>query len=250
MDALLARAAFVFRGRVESLGTTTTAAAAASELSSTVRVVEVIRAPQALQRYAGQLITVELSSSEGVEVGASFVFLTRPKVFADTLVVTEIGRQADTPGAAAESGVFDSLARVGVAAVQARIDSADAIVVGRVSNVRPSLIAAATPGMWEGLSEHDPAWMEAVVQVDSVMSGDVAASTPVTILFPSSIDIAWYNAPKYAAGQRGVFLLHSDQVPAAAAEVVGPTYTTLHPQDFHPDELEPQLRALVERSHP
>jgi hypothetical protein len=99
------------------------------------------------------------------------------------------------------------------------------------------------------MSEHDPQWSEAVVQVNSVVSGNVAAGGPITILFPASIDIAWYKAPKYAPGQAGVFLLHSEQVPAAAAEMVGPTYTTLHPQDFHAAELEPHIRALVERSN-
>jgi hypothetical protein len=250
VEDLLARAPFVFRGTLESVGTTTTAAVAASDASATVRVTEVIRAPQPLHRYAGQLITVELTSTEGIEVGASYVFFARPKIFADTLVVTEIGRHAETAEAAeATAAMHDSLHRLATGALQTRLEQADAVIVGRVATVRPSLIAEATPGMLQPMSEHDPQWSEAVVEVNSVVKGSVAATGPITILFPASMDIAWYKAPKYAPGQAGVFLLHSEEVPAAAAELIGPTFTTLHPQDFHAAELEPRIRALAERSN-
>ena len=250
-DELIARAPFVFRGTVESLGTATTAAVAATDLTATVRVNEVVRAPQALRRYAGQLITVELSSGEEVEPGSSFMFFTRPKLFADTLVVTEIGRQAVEAAAAAAGAADarDALARVATAALTARLQAAEAVIVGRVAVVRPSTLAAATPEMQRPLSEHDPQWSEAVVEVNSVVSGSVTTDNPVTILFPASIDVAWYQAPKYAAGQSGVFLLHSEHVPTAAPEITGPTFTTLHPQDFHPAQVEPQIRALLERIH-
>ncbi len=247
MDDLVARAPFVFRGTVESIGTVTTATVAATESSATVRVNAVIRAPQALRRFAGQLITVELTSTEGIEIGVRYVFFARPKIFADTLVVTEIGRQSETGVAAEEGGLQDSLTRLATAALTNRLQQAEAVVTGRVAVVRPSQLVAATPELQRPISEHDPQWSEAVVEVNSVISGTVSASGPITILFPASIDVAWYQAPKYAAGQEGVFLLHSDQVPAAAAEVTGPTFTTLHPQDFHPAEVEARIRALVGR---
>jgi hypothetical protein len=251
VDELIARAPFVFRGTVESLGEATTAAVAATDLTATVRVNEVVRAPQALRRYAGQLVTVELSTGEGARPGASFMFFTRPKLFADTLVVTELGRQpVAAEAAAAAAGAADArdaLARVATAALTARLQAADAVIAGRVAVVRPSTLAAATPELQRPISEHDPQWSEAVVEVTSVVSGTVSPDTPVTVLFPASIDVAWYQAPKYAAGQSGVFLLHSEQVPVAAPEITGPTFTTLHPQDFHAAELEPQIRSLVER---
>jgi len=251
VDELIARAPFVFRGTVESLGEATTAAVAATDLTATVRVNEVVRAPQALRRYAGQLVTVELSTGEGAQAGASFMFFTRPKLFADTLVVTELGRQpiAAAAAAAGAADARDALARVATAALTARLQAADAVIAGRVAVVRPSTLAAATPEMQRPISEHDPQWSEAVVEVTSVVSGTVSPDAPVTVLFPASIDVAWYQAPKYAAGQSGVFLLHSEQVPAAAPEITGPTFTTLHPQDFHAAELEPQIRSLVERIH-
>ena len=113
MDDLVARSPFVFHGTVESVGTATTAAVATTELSATVRVNEVVRAPQALRRLAGQLITVELTGFDGIEPGARFIFFTRPKLFADTLVVTEIGRQPDEGAAsAAAADIHDSFARL------------------------------------------------------------------------------------------------------------------------------------------
>jgi hypothetical protein len=177
------------------------------------------------------------------------VFFARPKFFADGLVVVELGRRPDEPAVgAADADMHDAFARAATAGVENRLGQAAAVVAGRVSAVRRSILATSVPSMLPTISEHDPDWHEAVVDVQSVLSGSMQPA-PVTVLFPASIDIAWHRAPKYAPGQEGVFVLHSEQVPAAAAGITGPTYTTLHPQDFQAKELEPQIRALIERSH-
>src|SRR5205823_13844263 len=139
----------------------TTAAAAAPEQSAALRVNEVVRAPQAIGRIAGQRITVELQSLEEIHPGARFTFFARPKLFADSLVVIELGRQPAEPGVGAgEAEMQDAFVRLGTAALERRLERAEAVVVGRVSNVRPSIVAAAVPEMLPTMSEHDPDWHE------------------------------------------------------------------------------------------
>jgi hypothetical protein len=70
-----------------------------------------------------------------------------------------------------------------------------------------------------------------VVDVDHVLKGD-AEPQPTVVLFPGSMDVMWHDAPKFHAGQEGVWLLHADQVPAAALAHFPQVYTALHPEDF------------------
>jgi hypothetical protein len=65
------------------------------------------------------------------------------------------------------------------------------------------------------------------------------------VLFPASIDVAWYAAPKYHAGQTGVWLLHDEGVPAAAAAEYSSVYTSLDAVDFQPAEEQARVRSLI-----
>ena len=66
------------------------------------------------------------------------------------------------------------------------------------------------------------------------------------VLFPSSIDVMWVNAPKFHAGQEGMWFLRSEQVPRAATEVFPSVYTVLDPTDFQPRENAERVRSLLE----
>jgi hypothetical protein len=57
------------------------------------------------------------------------------------------------------------------------------------------------------ISEHDPLWHEAVVNVESVEKGSTRQKQ-VVVRFPGSNDVRWRNDPKFRPGQQGVFLLN------------------------------------------
>lgn len=77
--------------------------------------------------------------------------------------------------------------------------------------------------------------------------------------FPSSMDVMWHRAPKFRPGQKGVFVLHSQEkeAPRAAAELAlaagaaapAEAYTALNPNDFQPID-QPAARARTERALP
>ena len=90
-----------------------------------------------------------------------------------------------------------------------------------------------------GVSEHDPQWSEATIQVSEVIKGDLRDKT-VTVIFPASRDVAWYLVPKLAAGQRGVWLLSREPTLKMLA------VTTRF--DFQPIEQIDKLKEMVRQA--
>src|SRR5262249_23920420 len=134
---------------------------------------------------------------------------------------------------------------------------ADLIVTGRVRSVRiPAAEAQArATGMASGrtterISEHAPIWHEAVIDVDEAHKGSEGRKQ-VIVRFPSSTDVRWYQAPKFHAGQEGVFLLHKQQIPATRAKAAAftplqaPEYTALNASDFQPLERLPDIKLAA-----
>jgi hypothetical protein len=103
-----------------------------------------------------------------------------------------------------------------------RVAGASLIVTGHVSAVHQ--VSDREPQV---LSEHDPDWHEAEVQVESVEKGGHEESA-VTVRFPASTDVRWHASPKFTEGDEGVWLLRREQA----------VHTALHPLDFRgKDEL-------------
>ena len=77
----------------------------------------------------------------------------------------------------------------------------------------------------------------AIVDVEAVHKGQHDARKQIVIKFPTSTDVRWRDAPKFHAGQEGVFLLHKTQLQAmptamAAAPLDDYEYTSLNAEDF------------------
>src|SRR4051794_34294347 len=219
------QADFVFKGTVEQLGASAMAEVEASDSTAVVVVDEVVHAPDQFRDLQGQKVTVQLAEAGSVSEGDRAVFFTVGWLFGESIAVRELEHRPADEGSERAAAITGS-AEHGSDRLKERLDTADVVVAGRVTIVRPpeqSVAAALGAEAPSGpVTEHDPQWWEAVVHVDQVLKGPesaVAAATPepVTVLFPGSSDIAWYDAPKFRPGQEGVFFLHGEQVPAAAA---------------------------------
>jgi hypothetical protein len=94
-------------------------------------------------------------------------------------------------------------------------------------------------------SEHDPQWWIAVLQIDGFAKGQ--GPSELTIVFPSSNDELWIDAPKFKPDQEGVWILQKD-----TKEKVAPVFgvrglTALDTRDFQPREAWDKVRRLAGR---
>jgi hypothetical protein len=249
------QAKFVFQGTVKKLKAANLKSLPASDRTVIVRVDRVLHAPEAVSDFAGQEITVQLAVGETVKVGETSIFYANGLSFAENLAVQSMGHEPATPPAVAAlslhpDGPVSSLAMRETAA---RAVGADLVVSGRVSALRlpqeesqARAAAMASGQTTERISEHAPLWQEAVINVDEVHKGTLH-DKQVLVRFPSSNDVRWHRAPKFAIGQEGVFLLHKEQLvgQAAARGTTADRYTALESADVQPISNLPQIKLAM-----
>lgn len=241
IDELFDQADIVFRGTVRQVGASTMDEVPGSDDTAVVVVDEVLHARAESSGLAGSAVTVVLA--EGVRAGQHLVFFAVAWLFGSGIAVREVGRAP--VGRASEARamvrrVADDKARRDL---RRHIDDSDLVIAGRVALVRPSA-AAAVPGRSRPVTEHDPQWQEAVVEVESVVRGEVHGPQ-VTILFPGTMDVMWRDVPKHRPGEEGVWLLHGGPVPTAVAETVPDVYAVVHEDDFQPSDRLDEIRRVA-----
>ncbi|HEY2954119.1 MAG TPA: hypothetical protein VGK89_02580 [Candidatus Eisenbacteria bacterium] len=252
------RARFVFQGTVKKLRASALDEVPASDRTVVVRVERVIHAPEVLGDCAGEDVTVRLAEGETVKSGESLIFHTRGWIFGQGIAVESVGHDPATKRAVTALSHHPGDPAKSLRAREAMEQSgrADLIVTGRVSAVRaapretPARASRTASGTAaRRVSEHDPLWQEAVIEVEEVHKGRNPGPR-VVVCFPKSADVRWHLAPKFRKGQRGVFLLHREQLVRGAARAGGAArgaglYTALHPADVQPLAELPRIRRAA-----
>jgi hypothetical protein len=239
-----------------------------NDRTAIVRVDEIVQAPAALSELAGQEITVQLGGRKKAKAGDQAVFYTNGWVFGESVAVQSIDQQPPekTPIAMTRAAVGDPVKNLAITTAQARFDSADVVVSGRVVSVKlppqrtgfGMRAAVGETSLSEPISEHDPQIQEAEIEIDAVHKGSPAGNT-ARLRFPNSQDVKWYKAPKFRAGNEGVFMLHKDEAQRApqgaragvivaagvSPEVAEDAYTALHPADFQPSHEEDGVIEMI-----
>jgi len=274
---------FVFRGTIQKLNATTMSHVPSTSGLAVVSVDEVLHAPPALARTLGQSITVKLSKTSGVRVGQQLLFYANAWLMGDGVAVESVREQsaADTPKALAARGT-EPTQNLANRDVENRYNNADLVVQGQVVSVdvpqvlRASHRAAIRAGVRSAVrttgttddvrpvSEHDPKWRDATIEVAAVHKGQRGKRT-IKVRFPSSTDVRWYRAPKFHPGDQGVWMLkkqHTEPVSAGALKkaqrtaVAAPAtsteevFTALNPLDFHPSNHLDAVAPLLNKPQP
>jgi len=205
----------VFRGTIRVRQSATISADDVSHLA-VVRLDELFSGPASLRAFVGKDITVYLQNPAQASDNEARIFTARPWLFGESVAVVELSSRPMPAAAAGRESVAVNLRRVQAAAADsalgARLDRAEVVVEGRVAAVRP------TPRRTM-VSEHDPQWTEAAIEVRSVIKGQAAGR--LTIVFPASTDVIWYQVPKPRLGQIGVWLLSRDLAGATSRDQLG-----------------------------
>jgi hypothetical protein len=106
--------------------------------------------------------------------------------------------------------------------MDSRFTAADVVVSGRVGEVRADPPRGPRAKIQLPITEHDPQWHEAVVQVTAVHQRRRVPRS-IRVRFTASTDVAWARAPKLHAGQQGTFLLKRDAAGYTIIDLVDPT---------------------------
>ncbi len=244
--ALVKQSSIVFAGTVSQLGATSFAGVPKSAQTIVVRVDSVLKKPAAVSLKKGDNVTVELKDPSAFQQGIQATFYTEGWIFGSGVAVKELGHElGPSRGETPKPAVADEK-QISDQELQDRLNVADFVVIGRVTDVhRWNPPKSATTR----ISEHDPDWHEAVVEVQSVLKGGQVKGNKLVVRFPGRNDVAWVHSPKFEKNQRGIFCLNRDQTSGVATEKVGgrqlAVYTCLGHGDSLPMSDVLRVRALL-----
>jgi hypothetical protein len=250
--ALVKQSDIIFIGTVTKVGAVAVPEVPASDRTIVVRVDQVLEKPAAVALTPGDSVTVQTVQPGSLKAGTQATFYTTGWIFGRGVAVREVGHELGrSPVVAAVQQQAVARARLDVndADLKAHIQKAAMVVAGRVEQVRPAELAAAAARP-KRITEHDPNWQEAIIQVQDGIKG-AEAGQQVVVRFPGSHDVAWVGTPKFAVGQEGTFLLHIDSTTGSpVSEIAGrsvPAYTALHQLDVLTKRDAQRIRSLIRK---
>lgn len=249
-ENLASQATFIFKGTVKKLKAATIPSVPVTEKTVVVKVDEILRAPEALEDFAGSDITVQLSNRETIKKGERAIFFTNSWMVGESLGVRSIGHTPFNTQSVLKASVAGEIKDEATQRLQEKVADADTVVTGKVTDVRLA------GDQSQSISEHSPVWQEAVIEVSDVEKGE-GTSKQILVRFPESTDVLWYETPKFQLGQEGVFLLKDEKKrPKRAARSVSaserkrPTtaakvYTALDSEAIQPIQKVGTIRTLI-----
>jgi hypothetical protein len=230
---------FIFTGKIRKRRAATLSLVDVSELDAVIAVDRVLRRPSGVADFSGKEVTLRGNSAVELDDDRAALFAANGWLYGDSLALIEVARM-DERQSNAEQRIKEAEQRAATDALRSRLQRADLAVVAAVERTSPRGEKELPP-----VSEHDPLWWEAWLKVESVEKG--RAPRQLRVLYPTSLDEYWYESPKFAPGDEGVFLLQRDQKERGPTQYRVRGYTALDPLDFHPRERLDELRALLRR---
>jgi hypothetical protein len=237
IEALLRDSHFVVAGNVERLGAATMTIDPTVQNVGVFRIEEILSGPPVLAGFTGRDITVVFTDLDHVHPGDRGVLFATSWLYGESLAVVEVGMLEEGERATMQDEIGRAGQRLADERLRERLARADLVIAGQVA------ATALLEGEGPVVSEHDPEWWQAEIDVESVVKG--SAGKRVTILFPGSVDIAWSQSPKFEPGQAGIWILQRDQAEHGPPRHRRPGLTALNPLDFRPrDELRYVRRVM------
>jgi len=252
--ALATKSSIIFSGTVSQLAATSFADVPKSAQTIVVTVDSIAKKPAAVSLKKGDNVTVEVKDASAFQEGTHATFYTDGWIFGSGIAVKELGHEVGAAGVeTAPAAPVDMKARGQDQTTDQelldRMKASDFVVVGRVTDVHKWNAPKPKSGAPSRVTEHDPDWHEAVVEVQSVLKGGKVKGNKVIVRFPNRNDVAWVSSPKFAKNERGIFCLNRDQSTGVPSTKMGGqqvnVYTCLGHGDALPISDEARVRALL-----
>jgi hypothetical protein len=239
IDDLRQQSTFTFVGTVKQRNAATMDQVPVTDRTAIVTVEEVLQAPPMLADLAGTDVTVELSSAQQLQEGQRATFFTNGWIYSQSIAVKEVGhvegRVSDDHAselAAQSPGTPENR----TLRLQQRLAEAEVAVTGTVSSISVPEQRPSGP-----ISEHNPEYREATIDIASVEKGDPPQDR-IKVVYAASDDVEWRNTPTFHVGQSGIFLLNKQEIRVLGTE----EYAALSPLDHYPPEQIDFVRSQLE----
>jgi hypothetical protein len=217
----------------------------------------VLKKPRAVSLKKGDSVTVEVKDPGAFQPGMEATFYTDGWMFGSGVAVKELSHTMGPGGAkpgetvpAQEKALGQIEQQISDEELKQRLASADFVVIGRVTEVRP-WTAPEVASVPHRVTEHDPDWHDAVIKVESVLKGPKPKKNKLVVRFPQCNDVAWAQAPKFEKHEEGIFFLKKDAVSGAPVALLDGAqvnaYTCLRPGDWLPKSEEARVRSLLKK---
>jgi hypothetical protein len=237
--SLARQSTFVFHGTVQKAHATTTPLVVPSGQTVIVRVDAVIRSPESLTGYGGKEVTVQLLQPDSLKEGVQALFFTQGWIIGPGVAVKEVSHSISLKPDDAKAMLLQADKQLETQSLRNQLAAAPLVITGEVTRVQDILNHG-------DASEHDPHWQDATIAISSVEKGS-SPSKIIHVLFPTSRDIAWSNAPRFQAGQKGIWILN--KVPGTnlfkGLAPAGRAFTALSNSDFRSLDQIDIVRTLV-----
>lgn len=221
-------AKFIFRGTVEKLNEATLKEIADTRNCVVVKIKEVLETPPNFTDWTGRSITVLATDISKLKLGDDRVFFTNGWLYGESIAVIEVANS--DPKEVTINTIQSRLKTRQDSLVRLRLRSTELVVSGKVLEIKP-------PEKTQQLSEHNPLWATAIINIETTEKGQATGRT-VEVRFATSRDVMWNESPKFEISQRGIWLLRK-----SASDLQG--YEVIDKADyFLIDQLE-YIRSLI-----
>lgn len=196
---------FIFKGTVEDLNSSTVEVTDTSNLI-VVKVDEIISSTKEFDHLKGKTITVETDEVESFDIKQSKVFVSDRWISGNGVAVRNLGdfKVKDQPGSIDKirEKIKSVNEQVQVKNLKELLQKANVVFSGEVMEL------TSIPSTGRGpLSEHNPEWTEARIQINESMKGLSSSQEEISIIFSNSIDVMWFQAPKFKPKDKGTWIL-------------------------------------------
>lgn len=231
LDRLMGLSNIIFVGTVTDTNAPAVPGLAAGQGKVLTRIDSALVAPAALAPLEGRTVTLVSEEGKAPALNERFIFFTQPLLVGKELTLQEIGRLSVAAADDLRRQIQSSELRLDDGRLRQRLDAVDAVAIARVATIDTTVPPPQVP-----VTEHDPQWQRASLEISEVLSGDLRDRT-VTLVFPGTLDVAWVGAPRPGTQQQAVWLLTFNRDLNA--------YTALDPLDVQPVEQADRIRRLV-----
>jgi hypothetical protein len=241
----------IFVGTVDAINAVALQSLKASPNTSVVVVEKVVKKPEAIALVRGDRVTVLIEgSSNPLKKGTRALFVTDGWIYGESLAVKVVSWEPTSNVASAATASDETKATAKVQELAERdlresINSVDIAVVGRVKGIQAPSASELIPQR-RRISEHEPDWQEAIVEVQEILKGSPGV-TEVVVRFPASVDVMWVGYPKFKAGQEGTFLLRQDQISGASKAILEGKSVTAYTAITRKDVLNKADSQIIKR---